>query len=316
MGLKDHLPGLSVVLLIAVLSYALSLVHASFDPLVISIITGVIAGNLSGPRARLGPGADASLRIFLPVGIAFYGSQLVLTDFGWKSGAAVFVVFAALFLLTLFATKIFGLSRPMSILLASGLSICGASAIAIISPLIGARKEDTSIAVISVMMVGLVGMVSYPILHDLLLLSDTEFAFLSGTTLPMLGQVKVTAGSVCPGCLSTALNLKLLRISFLLFLVTLAVTLAGRGGKKIRVPWFVGLFLVFAVVANATELLSSFARQLRFLSAFSLSAGLAAIGLRTDFETVIEEGANPLVAVFCSWIIIILLLYLVRNLAP
>jgi len=314
MDIKRYLPGVVTVLLIAFFSYVLSTVNASFDSLVVSIIIGMFLGNLLARPAGLRDGIEGSLRVFLPAGIALYGAQLVLTRMQGSYIAMIFVVFIGLFGFTLLIARVFNIETRAAVLLASGLSICGASAIAVISPLIGARREDTSIAIISVMMLGLTGMIFYPLLYDFFSLSRNEFNFLCGTTLPMLGQVKVAAGSACPECLGQAVNIKLIRMSFLFFLVTAAIFLSGGEKKGVRVPWFVIVFIVLALLVNTTSLLNRFLGPMKTLSSFFLSSGLAAIGFSVDFDAIVEEGTTPLGVIFFSWGVVILLMYLVRNL--
>ncbi|MEW6109786.1 MAG: putative sulfate exporter family transporter [Nitrospirota bacterium] len=314
MKLKESIPGIIVVLVIAVFSYFISTLHASFDALVISIIIGMFIGNVLSEKNHFVSGIETGIKIFLPAGIALYGTQLFFNELRFSSILTIFLVFSCMFSLTLIISKIFNLNRKISILLASGLSICGASAIAVISPLIGAKREDTSISIISVMMLGLIGMIFYPFLYDILSLTKNEFAFLTGTTLPMLGQVKVAAGSICPACLSTAVKIKLIRISFLIFLVTIAVFLSGKEEKKVKVPWFIIVFLVFAVIVNTTRIFEPFLEHLKNASSFFLSAALAAIGFSVDLDSMVEQGITPVAVIFLSWGVIILSTYLILSL--
>lgn len=314
MAIKEYIPGFLIVLIIAVLSYFISTFHASFDSLVISIIIGIFTGNLIGMKDYFKGGVEGSIKVFLPAGIALYGTQLVFKGLNPGLLAGIFLVFVCLFGLTLLVSNVFSLGRKVSVLLASGLAVCGASAIAVISPLIGARREDTSISILSVMMLGLTGMIFYPGVYDLLSLTADEFTFLAGTTLPMLGQVRVAAGNVSSESLAAALEIKLVRISFLFFLVTIAILLSGKGERKVRIPWFVVLFGVFAVIVNFLKVPDQVMQYCRTASSFLLSAGLAAIGFTVDFDSIIEEGIAPLGAVFTAWTVTVMLIFIARNL--
>jgi uncharacterized integral membrane protein (TIGR00698 family) len=314
MKIEEHIAGFCVVLVIAALSYYLSTFHASFDSLVISIIVGMLCGNAIGSRDYFEKGTESALKIFLPLGIALYGSQLVLDELQWGQLLSILLVFTALFGLTFLVARIFNVDRKVAVLLASGLSVCGASAIAVISPLIGARKEQTSISVISVMMLGLTGMIFYPILNDVLSLTHDEFNFLAGTTLPMLGQVKVAALNVCPECPSAAVKIKLIRVGFLFFLVTISIFFSGEREKKVKIPWFVIVFILLAVAVNVGNALAPAAEYFAWTSSFCLSAALAAIGFSVDFDSVIEQGILPLGVIFFSWGLVVLVMYLIRSL--
>lgn len=285
----------------------ISRLHLSLDPLVLSIIFGMLFSNMLVKRDFLCKGIDIMLRLFLPLGIALYGSQLTLSDsLDFTKWIIVLTVFLATFLFTLLISSALGLSRRLSILLASGLSICGASAIAIISPLIKAKKEETSISLIVIMIIGLTTLVFYPLLYDLLGLKVNDFTLLSGTTIPMMGQVKITALRVAgEDGLSVALRYKLIRVSMLFFLVIGILFLFREREKGFHLPWFMFIFAILAIVVNLIEKASAVRQILQLWSSFFLSSGLAAIGLSVEFESITVEGSRPLFAVFISWVLIL-----------
>lgn len=304
--IKDY-SGLVVSFIIAFVSMILARLHLSLDPLVLSIIFGMLFSNMLAKSDFLGKGVDIMLRFFLPMGIALYGSQLNLTDgLDFTKWIIILTVFLATFLSVILLSRILGLSKRLSILLASGLSICGASAIAIISPLIKAKKEETSISLIVIMIIGLTSIVFYPLLYDLVGLKVNDFTLLSGTTIPMLGQVKVTAFQVAGAeGLSAALRYKLIRVSMLLFLVIGIIIFFREREKGFHLPWFMFIFMILAIVVNITEKASVVRQILQPWSSFFLSSGLAAIGLSVDFESITVEGSRPLFAVFISWVLIL-----------
>ena len=310
---KEHIPGLLLACVIAFLSVYIATIHASFDPLVISIIIGMLFNNLVGGQEIFKNGTDTAIRIFLPLGIALYGSQLSFA--GMKTGLLfnIFLVFIMLFGLTVMLSRVFRLNMKITILLASGLSVCGASAIAIISPLIGAKREDTSISILSVMMLGLIGMIFYPLLYEFFPLRMEEFSFFTGTTLPMIGQVKVTAGNVNPAFVSSALQVKLVRVAFLIFLIPLIMSLPNRGEKRITVPWFIVVFVLLSLLANTLNPPKDVIDIGRILTTYCLSAGLAAIGFSVDFDAVVEEGLTPFGVILSSWTVVIIVIFLFRN---
>jgi len=310
---KEHIPGLLLACVIAFLSVYIATIHASFDSLVISIIIGMLFNNLVGGQEIFKNGTDTAIRIFLPLGIALYGSQLSFA--GMKTGLLfnIFLVFIMLFGLTVMLSRVFRLNMKITILLASGLSVCGASAIAIISPLIGAKREDTSISILSVMMLGLIGMIFYPLLYEFFPLRMEEFSFFTGTTLPMIGQVKVTAGNVNPAFVSSALQVKLVRVAFLIFLIPLIMSLPNRGEKRITVPWFIVVFVLLSLLANTLNPPKDVIDIGRILTTYCLSAGLAAIGFSVDFDAVVEEGLTPFGVILSSWTVVIIVIFLFRN---
>lgn len=267
----------------------------------------MLISNILTKREFLFKGVDIMLQLFLPIGIALYGSQLNLRDgLDFTKWVIILTAFLATFLITTIISLAFGLSKKLSILLASGLSICGASAIAIISPFIKAKKEETSISLVVIMIVGLTSIIFYPFMYDLLMLNTKEFTLIAGTTIPMMGQVKVTSFQVAgmEGLLE-AVRYKLIRVSMLLFLIIGVTILFIRERKDLKIPWFMFLFFGLAIASNLFEEPFHIRNILQPWSSFFLSSGLAAIGLTVDFDSITAEGARPLFSVLISWVFVL-----------
>ncbi len=309
--MKRNLSGLVISLVIAVTASVLSNIHPTLDALAISIILGMLFANLLEDSEFMKEGIALTNRVFLPLGIALYGTRLSVREIDPAMAPLVLATFAVMFSVVFFLAKGFGLKRNLGILLATGISICGASAIAIVSPLIRSDNEETSISLIVVMIWGLFGMIAYPLLASYLGLGLKEFAFVTGTTLPMIGQIKVAASTSGALCLAAALKYKLLRMSFLFFLVTLTVFLSTKQGRRVYIPWFIVVFVLLAVMVNVFRLerLSEISAP---VSRFSLATALAAIGLSVNFDSITEEGIKPLLIVVLSMVIVLSALFLLH----
>jgi uncharacterized integral membrane protein (TIGR00698 family) len=310
-NLRETATGLISTITIAMVSFLVASLHASFDALVISIIFGILVANLFGDREALEPGVQAALKVFLPLGIGLYGSQLLLRGEGMGWWPAVLAIAAFIFGVTYLVSRGFGTDKDTSLLLSTGMSICGASAIIVIAGISGLKKEDTSIALISVMTLGLSGMLLYSLLPDVLALGVDSFAFLAGTTLPMLGQVKVASASVSEECMALALKYKLLRLGSLAVLAGLLLSL--QKGRRLRIPWFMGLFFLLALAVNLLPQGQALRTLLAPVSKFMLSATLAAVGLSVELDVIAEKGSRAIMAAFLSWGIVVLFIYLLIN---
>lgn len=304
MNYREVFPGTVLSLLIGVISLMLSVVHPAFDPLVVSIIFGMLFGNTLARRERLQSGMDVMLKYFLPVGIALYGTQLTFgNNIDYRTWLFVVMIFIFFVASTLIISRLLKLPGTLSLLLASGLAVCGASAIAVISPLVGAKKEDTSISVISILVIGLLTTVFYPVFWEDVGFTTREFAFFSGTTIPMLGQVKIAVLETGREGVSLAVRFKLIRISMLLFVATAVLLFYGRRKNRISIPWFMVVFVALACLVNFVGGMAAIAPRFEPVSKFCLSSALAAIGLSVDLDSIMSEGARPLIAVFLAWCI-------------
>jgi uncharacterized integral membrane protein (TIGR00698 family) len=309
----DYLPGLGVASLIAVASVLLAEGHVALDPLVLSILVSIIAGNLMGPAPRLAPGISLSHRVLIPIGIILYGSQMVLQPLRalgtGKILYVLFLVFASLTVISVIGRR-FSIPKKIGMLLAAGSSICGASAIVVLSPVIKAEKEDTSVALLAITIVGLTGVIVYPLLQEAFSLPDHIYAMLCGSTLFQMGQVKAAASLISQDALELAVPVKLMRVATL-FPIAIAYSLIGRSnGRKLYVPWFIIGSIVLASLVNFVPELGELRSAAGPYVTLFFCTAIAGIGLSVDLEAIINVGPRPLLVVYLGWVVLVLLFLL------
>ncbi|MBI5199377.1 MAG: putative sulfate exporter family transporter [Nitrospirae bacterium] len=301
--INSYIKGLSLTVFIATIAYLFSSFHPALDSLVVAILLGIILGNLIREREPVEKGIKLASRVFIPLGITLYGSQL-----NFYTLLPYYNSFRVIFLIVIYFTVILWLSRRLSkskntgLLIACGSVICGASAIVVLSPVIAARKEETSISLISITIVGLTGVIFYPAIQGWFSIPLEPYAFLCGSTLQQIGQVKLAASVL--GVFNEALQVKLLRVAML---APLALTLSlthrkVRKEKSYYAPWFILTFILTAILFNIFPALSSLSIKIEPLVRFIFSIAIASIGLSIDLDAVIEEGPRPLIIAFLGWI--------------
>jgi uncharacterized integral membrane protein (TIGR00698 family) len=306
----DYLPGLAVTVLIAAVSILLAMGHVALDPLVLSILISIIIGNLLGSAPRLAPGISLSHRVLIPAGIILYGTQMETRPLRVLGAANIlyvlFLVVASLAVIYFIAQR-FGIARRLAMLLAAGSAICGASAIMVLSPVINAEKEDTSVALLAITVVGLTGVIVYPLLQETLALPERFYAMLCGSTLYQMGQVKAAAALVSQSALELAVPVKLIRIGTLLP-IAIAYSLATRdAGRRLYIPWFIIGSIVVATAVNVVPGTEAFRNAAGPFVTFLFTAAIAGIGLSVDLEAIIDVGPKPLAVIFLGWIVLVLL---------
>ncbi len=306
----DYLPGLGTAVLIAAVSFLLAMGHVALDPLVLAILISIITGNLLGPSPRLAPGISLSHRLLIPAGIILYGSQMQVQPLrSLGAGPVLLVLFLVIASLAVIYTisRRFGIGKKIAMLLAAGSAICGASAIVVLSPVIKAEKEDTSVSLLAITVVGLTGVIVYPLLQETLGLSERFYAMLCGSTLYQVGQVKAAASLVSQNALDLALPVKLLRVGTLLPIAIAFSLAAGASGRKPYVPWFIVGSIVMAAAVNLLPGMEGFQAAAGPYVTFLFSVAIAAVGLSVDLEAIIDVGPKPLLVVFLGWSVLVLL---------
>ena len=170
----------------------------------------------------------------------------------------VAVTVAATFTGTRLLGRRLGVPGPRSLLIATGFSICGASAVAAMEPVAGGDEEDTGVAVALVTLCGSLAIVILPLLRVPLGLDVAQFGSWAGASVHDVGQTVATAQRV-PGSLTTAVVVKLTRVVLLAPLVAVwdsvragpARCAAGGGHRPPPVPLFVAGFLAAVALTSS-----------------------------------------------------------------
>jgi uncharacterized integral membrane protein (TIGR00698 family) len=321
-GLFRYLPGLAVVAAIGAPALMLqSRLTVSGKTVVsavaVAIVLGVLIRNLWGLAEACKPGVSFAVKRLLRVGIALLGAQLSLGQVLRTGATAVLVVATCIVLAILvvrFLSTRMGLSDRLGTLLGVGTSICGVSAIVATAPAIDAKQEETSMAVATITVFGLLAVVVYPLLGRALGLSDVVFGTWAGTAVNDTSQV-IAAGliySQTAGEIATVV--KLTRNLFMapVIVVLSSIYLArarraggapaqkGRVSLKAAVPGFVLGFVAMAVL-NSLGIFPPMALDLiRTASSWLIVVALAGVGLETNLASLRAIGFRPFYAGLCA----------------
>jgi uncharacterized integral membrane protein (TIGR00698 family) len=201
--------------------------------------------------------------------------------------------------------------RQTSLLVTAGTSICGGSAIAAVGPAIGARPEAMSVALATVFVLNAVALYLFPPIGHGLGLSEHQFAVWAALAIHDTSSVVGAASSYGAAALQEATVLKLARALWIVPLTLAAAWYARDGGtghgtgRRLKVPWFIGLFVLAAVVRSfgpaaalpALDGIASGAREV-------LAVTLFLIGLGLTRSTLHQVGARPLLQGLALWILL------------
>lgn len=297
----------------------------TLSPLILSIVMGMVIGNIRRPSAQFHSGITFSLKRLLRIGIVLLGLQITvpqLLSLGLPGLLTVTVTLAASFIAVTLMGQALGVDRHLTGLIAAGTSVCGASAIIAANAAIRGREEDVAYAVACVTIFGTLSMLAYPLLMLPLHLSPTAYGIWSGATIHEVAQVVAAtfqSGEIA-GQFGTIA--KLARIVLLAPLVmTLALTLfrSPKSGAQSQgaapFPLFVLGFLAVVTLNSAVHIPPAVVQHGNLLATFLLSCGLAAMGLQTHIKQLAAEGLRPLLLAAFGWLFISGFGYLMVRLA-
>ena len=164
------LPGTVVSFVGAGLAWGIAQLVPGLSTLLVAILLGVIWCNLAPVPAALKPGTAFSARHILRAGIILLGLKLSLGAIA-ELGVGVIVVVVAAVGITFGVTVLVGhwlkIPTPLTLLVASGFSICGAAAVAGAECVLKAKKEHVAAAIGLVVLFGTLMIPTIPFLVSL-----------------------------------------------------------------------------------------------------------------------------------------------------
>lgn len=315
---KVLLPGLALAALGVAVSWCVHRLAPGIPMLTAAVVLGIVAAHLPVARSLVRgvarPGLSYAGKRLMRLGIVLLGLKLSLHDvlgIGWATVAMVVGVVAATFLSTWWLGRRMGLPGDQPLLIATGYSICGASAIGAVSEVTDSDERDIAASVALVTLCGTLAIAVLPLLQGPLGLTDAEFGRWAGASVHDVGQVVATAQTAGPAALGEAVLVKLMRVALLAPLVAvLALTVrsrrtAGAGAKRPPlVPLFVVGFLA-AVTLRTTGLLpESDLADAHTAQELLLAAALFGLGTTVHLPTLARTGTRTALLGLCSWVVV------------
>ena len=321
-----HLPGLAIAASIAAVAFVVEYLIKNntagvVSPLVIAVVLGALISNLGmlPENCRIGLGFAA--RNLLRLGIVLLGLQLSFSqvrELGAPGLALVIVVVAATFTGTQWLGKKMGLSPGLSLLVATGCSICGASAIAAMRPVSDADDDDMAYAIALVTICGTLAIFLLPAIGEIIGFSGAQFGSWVGASVHDVAQTVATAASGNDDAQDAAIVVKLTRVMLLAPLVA-AVSFTRRRKlshtnitdsktQKAKLPPVIPLFIVGFIAAisinSSFNLPSEFLSNVKWLEKSLLACALVGLGAGVDARKLRRVGTRPLALGLISWILI------------
>ncbi|MBB5782949.1 YeiH family protein [Nonomuraea jabiensis] len=219
------LPGIAACALATVAALAVNRFVPGLSPATAAVALGAALAGAGVIRASLRPGLLFVSRRVLRVAIVLLGLQIAVPQvlaLGWQALAVVAVATGLTFVLTPLAGRRLGLSPGTSLLVATGVSICGAAAIAAMHDSADSSDEDAAGALSVVVLYGSAAIVVLPLLASWLGLSREQLGVWAGAAVHEVAQV--AAIGAAGGVLATAVTVKLARVVLLAPIVAITTS--------------------------------------------------------------------------------------------
>ena len=320
-GLRAALPGRAqapgVVAALGVGATCLALTSAVpvVPGLLVAILVGAVARSAGWLPAALEPGLAWTGRRLLRAGVVLLGLQLSVGDLlglGGREALVLVATVAATFAATSWLGPRLGVGRRLTLLVATGFSICGAAAVAAMSPVADAEEDEVATAVALVTVYGTLALVAVPLAAGALGLPDRTAGLWAGMSVHEVAQVVAAAGTVSAAALSVAVVAKLARVVLLAPLVAgvglvrrraaaraaaedgAGVAAASGRGAAPLVPLFVVGFVAAVAVRSAGLVPDAVLPAVKPVTTLLLGAAMTALGTQIHLGRLVRTGARPL----------------------
>ena len=299
------LPGLMTCSVIALAS---SFLHNHFGgPLLLYALLIGLAFHFLHAHADVKAGVDFCGRTVLRVGVALLGARITVGQVVQLGPEVALVVILGLVLTILWgvwAAKWIGCSRDMGLLSGGAVAICGASAALAISAVLPLTKENqrfTVLTVVSVTVLSTVAMVIYPLLVQVLGLTDNDAGVFLGGSIHDVAQVVASGMMIGPQAGEVATVVKLFRVMLLVPVVMVVAFLyrhhLNRSDKDVAMPLIPGFliaFLVMMLLATSAMLPAQWVSTATEASRICLVLAISAAGIKTSIADLLNLGWQPL----------------------
>ncbi|WP_406286530.1 YeiH family protein [Embleya sp. NBC_00896] len=308
-------PGLVAAVLAVAVGWGAHRLWPNVPMLTIAVALGVLAANLRLLPAATAPGLGFAAKRLMRAGVVLLGLKLALGDILGLGVAPVAMVLGVV-LVTFFGTRWLGrrmgLPGDQPLLIATGFSICGASAVAAMNGVSESDEEDVVTAVALVTLCGSLAIGVLPLLRGPLDLGVVQYGGWVGASVHDVGQVVAAAGVAGPVALHTAVVVKLMRVLLLApIVVGTAYSLRRRarrsgteradGGRPPLMPLFVIGFLAMVVVRSTGLVPETPLEVAGTAQDLLLAAALFGLGSMVDLTRLVRTGWRALLLGFASW---------------
>ena len=245
------------------------------------------------------------------IGLTISASSAAEIAFKYFPYISAFVII--IFFVGLFLANLFRVDRSLGILIASGTAICGATAMAAISPLIKAKPKDLFAALTIIFIFNAIAIGIFPLIGAATGMNFESFGAWSSMAVHDTGSVIGTAIAFGGDAVETATILKLSRTIWLIPLIII-LGIFYKDRSKPKLPIFILLFIIAIASGTILEFNQDTIFFIDSISKIFLISALFCIGTQITFEAIKEINLKNFLFALSLWIIALVFSYLIINL--
>ena len=283
---------------------------------VVAILLGLLVGQVWGLRREWAAGVAFCSRKVLQASIVLLGAGMSLAQVARIGSDGLPVMIGTLAIAIgggILIGRAMKVERETRVLVTYGTAICGASAIATMSAVIGASGPAIAFSVTVIVIYNVLGALLFPPLGHLMGLSQESFGLWAGTAVNDTSSVLAAATAYGAAAASYAVVVKLTRT---LAIIPLAIfqswiqnrssareTTAGTVWYRL-IPPFLGFFLLAAAINSLGIIPGSWHGAIKFLAHFGTTVAMAAVGMTSSLGAIRQAGWRPVALGGILWVLV------------
>ena len=245
------------------------------------------------------------------IGFTISASTALEITFKYFPYVSIFVLI--IFFVGLLLANLFKIEKKLGILLASGTAICGATAMAAISPLIKSKPKDLFVALAIIFIFNAFSIGILPLVGIKLGMSSESFGAWSSMAVHDTSSVIGTAIAFGGSALETATTLKLSRTIWLIPLIIILGTFYPNKSRA-KFPIFISLFITAIAIGSFLNFSQETINLIDITSRIFLISALFCIGTQISFETIKEINTKTFIYALSLWLVALIFSFLIINL--
>ncbi|TGB01924.1 YeiH family protein [Halobacillus salinus] len=287
-------------------------------PLAVAILLAVLYRHFFDYPESIRTGIQFSAKKLLRLAIILFGLKLnmnlILNEGIPLLLRDLFVIILAIGVM-MFLARLFHADSSLSILLGIGTGVCGASAIAAVSPILKVKEEDTAISAGLISIVGTLFAVFYTAIRPLLPLDAEAYGMWAGISLHEVAHVALAGAPAGEAGLGMALLSKLGRVFLLVPLSLLLIWVMNRVKQEdttnqIAFPWFLLGFIGMSLLGSyVIDLPEAVLETTSTVTSFLLTMAMVGLGLSVSLRELKQRALKPLILLFVTSILLSFVTY-------
>ena len=245
--------------------------------------------------------------------IGFTISASTALEITYKYFPYVSIFVLIIFFVGLLLANLFKIEKKLGILIASGTAICGATAMAAISPLIKSKPKDLFVALAIIFIFNAFSIGILPLVGIKLGMSSESFGAWSSMAVHDTSSVIGTAIAFGGSALETATTLKLSRTIWLIPLIIILGTFYPNKSRA-KFPIFISLFITAIAIGSFLNFSQETINLIDITSRIFLISALFCIGTQISFETIKEINTKTFIYALSLWLVALIFSFLIINL--